>query len=57
MHYLAGTLGFLVANFDSVSIFNCKEMPVKLQPNKVFGPGNYILYMIFFEEVRGFGCL
>jgi len=39
MHYLVGTLGFLVVNFDSVSIFNCKEIPIKLQPNKVFGPG------------------
>jgi len=38
MHYLAGTLMFLVGNFDSVSIFNCKEMPVKFQPNEVFGP-------------------
>jgi len=39
MHYLAGTVGFLVVNFDSVSIFNCKEISVKLQANEVFVPG------------------
>jgi hypothetical protein len=39
MHYLVDILEFLVDNFDGVSIFNCNEMPVKFQPNKVFGPG------------------
>ena len=57
MHYLAGTLGFLLVNFDNVSIFNCKEIPVKLQPNKVFGPGKLQFIHELFKEVRGFGCL
>jgi hypothetical protein len=39
MHYLAGSLGFLLVNFDNISVFNCKEMHIKLQPNKVFGVG------------------